>query len=414
MFERLKSQLRHGFLGDLLAYGASEMAAKVTRLLVVIAVGRSMGVDEIGLAAAAMATADILKSISETGAVQRIIAAPELALEATCRRARQIFFVWCWGLFAFQMAVAAVIAWATGEMLLFWLVAALGAEYLLMPFALVQTALSMRAGKMKRTAAIAGTQLVGANIATALVVLAWPTAFALVLPRLVFVPWWVWAQRRLTPWTPDRSVSPAPLIPFLRFGAPVLGVEVIKALRMHADKLVVGALMGAEALGLYFIAFNAGLSLAQAFSAAVSRVIFPHLCRAQDKIEALRQAVWAALGAVAPVVLLQAALAPFYVPLLLGERWSGISDIVSVLCLAAVPGVLWSAAAGWLRAQDRPGVEMGVTAATALALVLNTVLMAPLGLMPVAMGYLVVATVMQVVGAMPMLVQAFGPRAREV
>ena len=55
----------------------------------------------------------------------------------------------------------------------------------------------------------------------------------------------------------------------------MIGVEVVKALRLQADKLVVGALLGAEALGVYFFAFNAGLGLANSFAAAFSIVLLP-------------------------------------------------------------------------------------------------------------------------------------------
>lgn len=387
------------FAGHLLAYGASEAAAKISRLFVVIAVARTLEPAAIGVAAAALAGSDLLKALTENGVGQRIIAASERDLAATCRTARRIFWAWCLGLAALQTAVAlAIWAW-TGAALLPILLVILAAEYLFMPPGLVQCALAMREGRMRQTAAIAGAQVVGANLATVVLTLVWPSAIALVLPKLIAAPIWSVAMRRLCPWQPDRTVPAAPLRPFLRFGAPVLGVEIVRALRLQADKLLVGALLGAEALGLYFMAFNAGLGLTTSFGVAFSTVLFPHLCRAREPHAALREALGFALLILAPVVCLQALAAPLYVPLLYGSGWEEISPVVSILCLAAIPGLIWAAAAQFLRAADRPAEEFHLTALTTAALMVSTLAMAGHGLVALATGYLLVATMCQVGGA---------------
>ena len=395
------------FFRHLMAYCLSEVAAKASRLVVVMAVARSMDLVSIGIAATALAAADILKALAETGAGQRIIAAPEDGLAAACRTASRIFWAWCVGLFVLQVGVAAVIWLVSGNALLFLLVALLAGEYLFMPAGLVQCALAMRAGKLKQTAAIAAGQVVGANVISAIMALAFPGPIALVLPRLLSAPIWLVAMRRLHPWRADRSVRPASLAPFLRYGWAVLGVEVVKALRFQADKLVIGAIGGAEMLGLYFMAFNAGLGLANSFAQAFSTALFPHLCAAGDRGRALRQALGMSTVLISGAVVLQALAAPIYVPLLFGAGWEGLSGVVSILCLAAIPGVVWSGAAQWLRAHDRPQLELVVTLAMTLALVANTALLAPHGLVAIAWGYLAVAAITQLGAAVPTLAPAF-------
>ncbi|WP_428926212.1 oligosaccharide flippase family protein [Marinibacterium sp. SX1] len=397
------------FTRHLMAYCLSEAAAKASRLLVVVAVARCMEAEAIGIAAAAIAAGDIVKALTENGVGQRIIQAPAAELEATCRTARRIFNAWCLGLFALQVAAGAIIWAVTGSPVMFWLILVLAGEYLFMPAGLVQAALAMRAGKLRETAAIAGGQVVAANLLSAALAFVFPSPLALVLPRLATAPIWLIAMRRLHPWTPRRDVAPAPVRPFLRYGSAVLGVEIVRALRLQADKLVIGALLGAEALGLYFMAFNAGLGLATSFSQAVSVALFPHLCAATDRAGALRHALKLSVGVIAPLVALQAALAPVYVPILFGAGWQDISGVVSLLCLAAIPGVIWSNAAQWLRAHDRPHVEFVVTLALTLALIANTALAAPYGLEAIALGYLVLATLIQVGAALPALAPAFRP-----
>lgn len=394
---------------NLVAYGASEVAAKASRLLVVVAVARSLDLAQIGVAAAALAAADILKSLTENGVGQRIIAAPDDELQQTCATAHRIFWGWCVGLFLAQVAVGFALYASGASVELLMLILLLAGEYLFMPAGLVQTALAMRAGKLRQTAAISGAQIVGANILSAALALLWPSALALILPRLLTAPFWLLAMRRLHPWTRDLSQGFAPLRPFLTFGWAVLGVELVKALRLQADKVIVGALMGAETLGLYFMAFNAGLSLANSFSVAFSTVLFPHLCGSEDKSLALRQSMLLAMGLITPAVVAQAILAPYYVPVLFGDGWASLNHIVSILCLVAIPTTLWSATAGWLRATGRAYREFWVTAAMTAALMLNTAILAPSGLTTVAAGYAIVATTVMVAASLPALIMAFGP-----
>jgi PST family polysaccharide transporter len=392
---------------NLAAYGASEAAAKGSRRFVVVVIAHRMDPLQIGLAATALAAADILKALTENGVIQRIIAAPAAQLQATCATAHRIFWAWCLGLFALQSLVALAFYLGGAAAIVPLLILLLGGEYLFMPGGLVQAGLAMRAGKLRQTAAIAGSQVVLANILSVGLALLWPSALALIVPRLLTAPYWLIAMRRLARWRRDPAVSPAPIAPFIRFGWAVLGVELVKALRMQADKLIVGMLLGAEALGIYFMAFNAGLSIASSFSVAFATVLFPHLCAAQDRAAALRQSIVLSMALITPVVLLQAALAPVYVPLLLGAGWAEHAQVVSILCLAAIPSLLWTAAAGWLRANGQPQKEFTVTAILTGTLVLNTIAMAPHGLIAIATGYTLVSFVILLIAARPALSFAF-------
>lgn len=388
---------------NLIAYGASEASSKASRLVVVIAVARTLDLAEIGVAAAALAAADILKSLTENGIGQKIIAAPEKDLAATCATAHRLFWIWCLGLFLVQALVGLGLYLWGGNLMLLGLILLLAGEYLFMPAGLVQCALAMRAGKLKQTAAIAGGQVVAANLMSAALAFIWASPLALILPRLLTAPFWLVAMRRLHPWRRDLSRGFAPVGPFMIFGRAVLGVELVKALRLQIDKVIVGALMGAETLGLYFMAFNAGLGLANSFSTAFSTVLFPHLCASDDKRLALRQSLLMSLGLISPVVILQALMAPFYVPILFGPGWGSVEQVVSILCLVAIPTTLWSAVAGYLRATGRAGQEFRVTLLLTLALSLNAALMAPLGLIALAVGYAVVATVIMVAASYSLL-----------
>ena len=128
---------------------------------------------------------------------------------------------------------------------------------------------------------------------------------------------------------------------------------------------------------------------------------------------ALRQGLAVSVGLVAPAVILQSLLAPWYAPLLLGARWEGLAEPISILCLAAIPTMIWTAAAGWMRAENRPGLELRGTAMLTAAMMANTVIAAPHGLTAIAWGYLATACVMMLALSRPALGAAFLPnRAR--
>ena len=390
------------FLTALATNGLSEVVQKLSRVAVIVVVARAMEPEAIGLAAAAIAAGDILKSLTENGVVQRIVAAPEDRLAAMAATGRRLFGLWCTGLCAVQCAVAAAIwAW-TGAALVPALIAAMALEYLVMPAGIVNCALAMRAGKLTGTAAVAGGQVVAANLLTALLALLWPAPAALVLPRVATAPLWLWGMRRLHP-VRLPAARPAPVRPFLRFGAWVLASEVVRALRLQIDKLLIGALLGAEALGIYFFAFNAGLGLATSASVAFARVVFPRIAAAADRSRAARDSILLATLATAPVVALQALAAPVYVPVLFGPDWAHVSHVVSILCLAAIPAMLWSGTAQWHRAEDRAHAEFHVTAILTAALAASTWALAPFGLEAIAWGYLATTAAIQVAASLPLL-----------
>ena len=393
---------------NLLAYGASEVASKASRLLVVVAVARTLDLTQIGIAAAAIAAGDILKALTENGVGQRIIAARDADLDETCATAHRIFWVWCIGLFLAQACIAAGLYYTGASPLLAGLVFLMGAEYLFMPAGLVQVALAMRAGKLKQTAAIAGAQFVGANLLAIVLIMVWPSAIALVLPRVLSAPIWLIAVRRLHPWK-NHTAARAPLRPFLAYGWAVLGIEVVKVMRLQADKLVVGLTLGAETLGLYFMAFNAGLSLSNAFTQALSTVLFPLLAQSDNMKTSLRQSLLLGVGMIAPLVILQAILAPYYVPVLLGDGWDGIDLLVQILCLLAIPATLWTTAASHLRITDRAHRELFVTATLAVCVILNALLLGPFGLLALTTGYVVISTIVMLLAGVLTLRPIFEP-----
>lgn len=351
-----------------------------------------------GLVAIAFAAGEILKALTENGIGQRIIAAPEQDLEAVCRTAHRLFWGWCTLLFVVQGSVGLAISLYHGDDRLFWMMLTLAGQYLFMPAGLVQCFRAMREGQLQRTAAIAGVQIALSNILTAVLVLLWPHPLAAMLPKLLTAPVWLLLMRRAHAWRPSRGER-APLRYFLRFGVAVMGVELVRQVRLQADKFIVGALLGVEALGLYYLAFSAGLGVTASVTTAFATVVFPHLCAHEGRgarSQALLQAVIVMLLLTLPVVVAQSLLAPVYVPILFGDAWREVSDVIVILSWAAVPAVFWIAACQWLRSRDLAHRELMLSTVFGAVLLLSTAIAAPFGLIALALNYVLISALVQI------------------
>lgn len=390
------------------AYAASEASAKISRLLVVVAMARFMSPAEIGIAAAALALGEIIKSLTENGVIHMVIRARADDLEATAKTARGVAWAWCCGLALIQAALAGALYGAGFDAMLALLLALLGLEYVLMPGGLVQCALAMREGRLRQTAMISGTVNVTSNVLTALLVTLVPSPLSVVAGKLIPAPIWLVAMRRVRPW---RAVAARGIgvRPFVVFGRAVIGIEFVKTVRLQADKLIIGGLMGADALGVYFFAVNAGLGLATSFSTAVGTVLFPHLCNAERQDRAFVHALALCAGLIAPVVIAQSLLAPIYVPLVFGAQWAEIAPLVGLLCLAAIPAVVWAGTSQFLRARGEVSLELRLTLAIATASLGATALAAPFGLFAVAVAILATSVVVQIGLSLPFIVRALVP-----
>jgi O-antigen/teichoic acid export membrane protein len=258
-----------------------------------------------------------------------------------------------------------------------------------MPPGLVQIFLTMRAMRMDSVARIAATQNIADSLLTLSLVLVWPSAWAIVLPKLLAAPVWTFLARRSTAWTADRAATPAPWREFALFGPAILASEMLAAARLNADKLVVGALFGTEVLGLYYFAFNTGLGLTQSFVAACNLVVFPHLAKADaaNTQREFRTAFIAGLALLAPVVAAQALLAPFYVPVVFGETWVPAVPFIALLSLAALPLYAGSLIGAAYRVEGRPQRETLLTACASAAALIGLAAGAPFGLAGACIGY---------------------------
>ena len=380
---------RSPLVRGLVAFGSAEAATRVIRLGALLIVARRVTPEIFGTAALALSLFELVRVLANAGIGQRLIVAREDELASLCRAAYRLFWLVCLAVAAIQLAVAAMVATVFALPQAGMMLALLALVYCVMPPGLVQIFLAMRAMRMEAVARIAATQNIADSLLTVALVLVWPTAWAIVLPKLLAAPVWTMLARRSTRWDGDSRIAPAPYREFALMGPSVLATELLAALRLNADKLIVGALFGTEILGLYYFAFNAGLGLTQSFVAACNMVVFPHLAKASaaDGVAEFRKAFATGLAMLAPVVAAQALLSPFYVPLVFGETWAPAVPYIALLSLAALSLYAGSLVGAALRVEGRPQHEAVLTGLGSAAALAGLAAAAPLGLTAACLGY---------------------------
>lgn len=380
---------RSPLVRGLVAFGSAEAATRVIRLGALLIVARRVTPEIFGTAALALSLFELVRVLANAGIGQRLIVARDDELASLCRAAYRLFWLVCLAVAAIQLAVAAMVATVFALPQAGMMLALLALVYCVMPPGLVQIFLTMRAMRMEAVARIAATQNIADSLLTVALVLVWPTAWAIVLPKLLAAPVWTVLARRSTRWDDDSRIAPAPYREFALMGPSVLATELLAALRLNADKLIVGALFGTEILGLYYFAFNAGLGLTQSFVAACNMVVFPHLAKASaaDGVAEFRKAFATGLAMLAPVVAAQALLSPFYVPLVFGETWAPAVPYIALLSLAALPLYAGSLVGAALRVEGRPQHEAVLTGLGSAAALAGLAAAAPLDLTAACLGY---------------------------
>ena len=389
LLARIPQDQRALFSG-LAAFGSAEVANRVVRVFAIVVIARRIDAAELGSAALTLSLFELIRVLANAGIGQCIVAASDSELTAVCNRARHLFWIWCSLVALIQLTVALVVWRVFGLTQAGAMLALLAGVYFTMPGGLVQIFLLMREGRLGAAARIGAVQTMADHALTMTLALLWPSAWAIVLPKLLTTPIWLAMARRAYFWRPDRNADLAPTNVFLRYGTGVLASELAVAARLQLGNLVIGATLGLSALGTYYFAFNAGLGITASFVSAFTTVLFPQLCAARTTLDRHRRFVRGlrfGLLLFLPVLLTQIALAQVYVPILFGPRWAFATGLVAMLALGAFPLILGAATTALLRAERRTGTDAAITALTCIVSLAGLTIGTAWGLNGAALGY---------------------------
>ena len=377
---RIASLMRQKLTRNIGWLTGAEMVSRVGRIIAAIVLARQLDAVAFGIAAIALTVFELVRVFTENGIGAAVIRARADEFDRVANTAHRLMWAVSLALAAIQLiAGLAVEAFLPGRQAGL-MVASLSIVFLVMPFGLLHAYCLQRSQRMKCLAAVSSAQAVTDHVLTALLALTGFGAWAIVLPKVLTTPIWLLGVRYEKPWTRRPQAGRTSARSILTFALPVLGAELLSAFRDHLDKLVISLVLGIEALGIYYFAFNAGLGVSTALNRAFSNAVYPHLCATADKVGAFRRAI---LGLGLPLSLayfVQAGAALIYVPIVFGPAWAHVAPLVALLCLGGPARLLVDGARMEARAAGRSGQEFLFSLGFSLSILVPLALTAHEGL----------------------------------
>lgn len=365
LLERLRRRMpRDSFVRNIGWMGLGEVGIRVSRLLATVLLARLLTPEDYGVAAIVLMTTEFVRVFTRNGIGDKLVQADADEVSELCQTA------WClnWligiGLFVVQLGGSFAVARFYDNQRLILPIMLVGCTYLIYPLAMVQTALVRRENRLKIFSLTNLAQVVADNLLTGLLAVLGFGMWAIVLPKLLVAPVWVGMMLYHQRWRPRAVFTLERWRRILGFGSRILGVEMLNTFRENVDYLLIGRFIGMKALGVYFFAFNAGLGLSLSVINALGVSLYSDLCLVSSQPELLRQRFGRNLitisKVIVPIVLLQASLAPLYVPLVFGQKWvsAGAVPILVLICLSALSRPFANAASMLLRSVGLPQVDL--------------------------------------------------------
>jgi O-antigen/teichoic acid export membrane protein len=182
----------------------------------------------------------------------------------------------------------------------------------------------------------------------------------------------------LSPGRYRLGVNREQVAPLLRFGLPLAGASVVVFAISFADQIVVGRMLGPEALGFYVLAFNLSQWPVTVFSQPLRNVAPPTFARLQDEPEAMRGAFRSIIGLLAavtfPVCLLLSGAAGPIVGFVYGSAWAPAAAVLAWLGILAAFKILYELAYDYLVVIGASRAILGLQVVTLVTLIPAVVL----------------------------------------
>ena len=332
----------------------AEVVAKASRLVSIMAMATFLSASLYGAVMLALTIHEVLRLLLRSGAGAQVVRASDEQLPSYVANAWYIQWLLCTALCLLQIAVAVSTIWLFPDHEISTLIIAMAFTYLLFPAVSIKVFMLQRDNKMGLISFISSVCLIAENLTIAVALYFDASIYAVVYAKWVYSV--LWLALFMVVKSPQFNYSfEASVFKYLMFSSSKLALsEVLRALRINADTFIAARLLTPDLFGLYSFAKSAGMGLALSFSQAYTSALYPYICRQTQKATiSVMLAPWllAATAFVSVVIVVQAFLVPFYVPLLFGSQWDSTHGITTLLCFIAVCCVWIDTYSGVLRSE---------------------------------------------------------------
>lgn len=148
----------------------------------------------------------------------------------------------------------------------------------------------------------------------------------------------------LAPYQPRIFYNWQSVRPLLRFGGWLLITGVVAMAGNFGLRIIISRQLGADGLGLYFLAAQLAFVPSEVASEVVGTVAFPLFARLRASLQQAARAFQAILSGLMallyPICALIIVLSPILVQDILGAKWDGTVPLIQVLALVTMIGLL--------------------------------------------------------------------------
>jgi O-antigen/teichoic acid export membrane protein len=176
----------------------------------------------------------------------------------------------------------------------------------------------------------------------------------------------------------------------VKFGAHVTGQQMVWYLSTNFERIVIGKVLGQQALGLYSVANNLAMLPMTKLMSLVNQIAFPAFSRLQNDIEVSRGYFLKGVEVISvvsfPLLWGMSSVGHEFVAVILGERWIEAS-IVLVLMSAIIPfRIMNSLLSPLVGGLGRPDIGLRNVSTTLAFIVVGVGIGVNFGIMGVAIG----------------------------
>ena len=263
----------------------SYYSGKIIIFLSTIILARLLTKDDFGVVGYALVVIGLLDVLSDLG-----IGAALVYYRENPRAASTAFWLGIGigiALFGISWIVAPVAGWYFNDPRAVPVIRVLAITFPLSAFSNVHSSLLRKALEFKKKFIPDLSRSIAKGVFSIVFALIGFGAWSLVLGQVMGTLTTAFSYWRVFPWKPSFDFDWSLGKSLLSYGVHMVSVDSIAMLLLNLDYLFVGRFLGAEALGVYSLAFRMPDLLITQFCTSVSKVLFPVYVKMRDQAEAL-------------------------------------------------------------------------------------------------------------------------------
>lgn len=200
-------------------------------------------------------------------------------------------------------------------------------------------------------------------------------------------------------WRPRLALPTVQSMGLVRFGSTVAATTLIWFVNQNSDKMLVTALLGPAALGLYAMAYQLAAMPVDKITSSVNRASFATYGRLRGEPDRLSKwylrMVAGLFATIAPALIGAALIAADAIPLLLGDKWHGMIAPFQILAPAGALMAIAATVSPLINALGRPDIPMKYEMTCAVVFPISILIAAGLGgLLGVCIVWVIVYPIM--------------------